>query len=280
MKNYNTLISTVLVLCTFAFLLINCTANLADIPKESADTMLALKSKGKDLLAKTLEKHTGNNTLSVQSSSVLILEDEWKGITTLFCPWPESKTMLKIGFMNNQKNGHIEFLNTEEKGDIWGFKNDTAYVQLKNKPIEIVTNTDIKLFVPGIQYLLNLPLRIPQDAAQVIYVGSKKLGDTLYDQVFVTWGTDFQSSSNYDQFVLWINQETGYVEKSAFTTREFMDSFKACVHYDNFKNVDGYIKAHTLRINSDCADDPLENDRVIQVHEWSIKNTVGNVERL
>ncbi len=249
-------------------ILLGCTADLRNHHFDKVNES-ERKIKGKKLLTRAALVHQDSSITSKTKSSVVILEDHWKGLTKLFCPWPESRTQLKLKFTPNKKEGQVTFLTTKEKGTTWGVKKGKTYQLKEGKPV-YTPNKNMALFVPGLQYLLNLPVRASREASQVIYIGEEKLGDKNFDLVLATWGKGFSLDKKYDQFVFWINKKSGLVEKAGFTTREFSRLYKACLHFEDFKSVHGALKPHLLRVNSHCKKDPEKNDRVISVSKWTM----------
>ncbi|MBL4755965.1 MAG: hypothetical protein JKY52_20525 [Flavobacteriales bacterium] len=79
------------------------------------------------------------------------------------------------------------------------------------------------------------------EAPVIGYVGEEERDGNKYDLVFASWG-EKQPNRKMDQYIIWINRETGLIEHSEFTVREMPGSFmKGTVTNEDFRNINGVI---------------------------------------
>ena len=58
--------------------------------------------------------------------------------------------------------------------------------------------------------------------------------------VYATWGSE-KANKEYDQFLLYLNEETHLIEYLHFTVREKFNAISFTARFDNFKAVDNLV---------------------------------------
>lgn len=135
----------------------------------------------------------------------------------------------------------VNLLDGPEKGEILGTQAWQGYhVDTKgNLSLEPPTEEDTaqNFYIPSLQYFNELPFRLLK-ADRVAYAGEREYRDQMYDLLFVTWGS-FDVSSAIDQYVLWINRETGLVSMTHYTVRDAGAIFTGTIHFEDYRDVQG-----------------------------------------
>jgi hypothetical protein len=91
------------------------------------------------------------------------------------------------------------------------------------------------------QYFMELVGRL-RNAELITYAGEKKFNKKTYDLVFVKWG-ELKKHKKDDQYLLWINKETGLTEYCEYTVRDIAfpgSLITACIAFSDFRDVKGF----------------------------------------
>jgi hypothetical protein len=84
-------------------------------------------------------------------------------------------------------------------------------------------------YLGAIQYSLELPFRI-EEAIHVAYTGTEERDTVVYDVVYATW-EGYDPARRVDQYVIWINQETGLLGHAEYTMRDQFKFVVGSAHY-------------------------------------------------
>jgi len=88
-----------------------------------------------------------------------------------------------------------------------------------------------------------------KNAPIISYAGEKEMRGKKYDLVFCTWNTS-EPHQEADQYIAWINKETGLMDFTQYTIRENYlkvpggKSLCGGVEFSDFKNIEGVLIAH------------------------------------
>ena len=94
---------------------------------------------------------------------------------------------------------------------------------------------DVLFWPPTFQYFFEAPFRV-HEGQLIAYVGAKKVAGKLYDRVFVTWKS-FKPVESMDQYIVWINRETGRMDYLTFTARDVFDFITGAAIYTDYQKV-------------------------------------------
>lgn len=179
--------------------------------------------RGKLLLDQVWEKQGGSE---FQEYSVYSFNgfDTWKDnkLGEIGKLWPDFKTNLEFKFQVDTLDGKITFIDGERAGDIAGIC-DSKYYEIKNGKAEFKDrnaeeNIRVVFGLYHIQYFFELLNRL-RNAPIISYAGEEEFNGNKYDLVFCTWG-EAKPHQEHDQYLLWINQETGFLDYSEYSVRE------------------------------------------------------------
>ena len=158
-------------------------------------------------------------------------------------------------------SSELLFLDGVRKGETWGLDNNQAYISRSSRFDRSHANT--KFYLTTYQYftqighwLKNVPLRV--------FLDERKLGDVNYDLVLATWES-LKPSPNYDQYIIWINQETKLIEIIEYTIRDQFAGAYGTITFSDFKKI-GVI---TVAYKQTITPGP-ENEYVL--HQMVIEN--------
>lgn len=130
----------------------------------------------------------------------------------------------------------LTLLNGPHTGNVWGHEGGNSYVmdQGQEKTTGIDSEVDKALFK---NYWFQFPFRIGE-AEIVVDLGPKVVGYETYDRVFATWGS-LEANRDFDQFVLYINQDTRMVEYLHFTVRDAFPFMEVNARFTKFREIEG-----------------------------------------
>ncbi|MEX0359584.1 MAG: hypothetical protein AB3N10_01220, partial [Allomuricauda sp.] len=94
------------------------------------------------------------------------------------------------------------------------------------------------------EYLLEFPFRI-NEATMLKYGGTAQVNGIDYDIVLMSW-TTFEPQKEYDQYIIYINPKTHFIDYLEFTVREQGKFTFATVSFQDFKRVQAFIFPHKV----------------------------------
>ena len=194
--------------------------------------------KGRELLARVVEAHGGRERWQSLITADILMRDQWAGgLIGWFNPWPGNNLLVRFQTLVGTFTSRVEILEGEEKGLVWGTQSWHTYEQ---KPGGVLVFKEVgaaQNLLPAMQYFLELPFRIAK-APLVAHLGSGTLRGQQYERVFATWETP-EPHAEHDQYILWINHETGLVELAEWTFRGAMKSYVGTIRYADYRAVEG-----------------------------------------
>jgi hypothetical protein len=132
-------------------------------------------------------------------------------------------------------NTRMTLIGGEKAGEVWGSDDNRIFVESADGKREFTDDQITLLHVKNPPALVLLPLRLAW-ADKVAYVGPIEFEGKTYERVFATWET-FDSNMKYDQWVVWIDPETGNIAKAKCTVREYQGAMgdEAVVEVSDYK---------------------------------------------
>ena len=86
-------------------------------------------------------------------------------------------------------------------------------------------------------YWFQFPFRV-DEAPIIAYAGEATVGEQTYDLLYITWESE-GPNAKYDQYVLYLDKQSKYIEWLSFTVREKFQSVPFVAHFTDVRNVDG-----------------------------------------
>lgn len=197
--------------------------------------------KGKNIL-QVAWRSQGLDLLAEHDVYRVVMNDDWRGLAgKIGKMWPDQHIDLDLKFAVGTFDGQVEFLSGKRKGDKVGLQS-WKYYEIKNDSAVFGKKNNDKLVfaLTATQYFMELVGRL-KNAELITYAGEKKFNNKTYDLVFVTWGK-LKKHKKDDQYLLWVNKETGLMEYCEYTIRDIAfpgSLLTACIAFSDFKNIQG-----------------------------------------
>lgn len=195
----------------------------------------------KNILQKAIEQQGFIRSNSFQTYEI-IGRDHWKGAMGSFGnPWSWNNDQMVLRYSLGDFDGQVEVLEGDQKGFIAGIQSWNYYEKKNNElSSKVVENKGVIFILAAFHYFFELGPRLSQ-APFIRYAGKGKLKGQGMEKVFVSWGN--KVTKDYDQYLLWIGEESKLIEAVTFTTR---DNFKPApafmygsLRFDDFREVNG-----------------------------------------
>lgn len=196
-----------------AFLLLDW-ADLRTAETEAGDPA-ASEARGRELLRRAEEVH-GAAAIEGHRTMTIVAVDEWASDSNW---WNQTRQRYRVERILGTFTSRLERLDGEHAGEVWGIQNWRPYKAAPNAPSEWLESDDaIEFYLPTLQYFDELAFRLA-DAEIVRWAGSAEEAGRRYERVFVTWG-DVAPHSEHDQYDVWLDADSGRIEKVAYTVRD------------------------------------------------------------
>jgi hypothetical protein len=221
---------------------------LADLrPASLEEDTIAAREKGAARLAALAEAHgeeawRGFHVMDVKMS------DAWHGtlMQRFWMPWETSPQELRARFIRGSWTGEVALLDGPHEGRRWGIQGWKTWTAERGGEARFAEDETIEFVVPTMQYFLELPLRI-QSATVALEAGQEAWRGKAYDLVFATWDTPVPVD-DMDQYLLWIDSETGLLARADYTVRDQGDSVLGSAHYLDYERFDGVALATRIEL--------------------------------
>jgi hypothetical protein len=247
MKNQIIKISGLLI---FSFLFLqSCMADLRTKVIKKEGITIENTKKGKAILdrawkAQGFDKIENHQVYSFKG------KDTWKGMLgRMGKVWPDRKTEMNFKYEVGTFDGQVAFLDGKRNGEVAGLQNWNYYeIDDKDQTQFLKPNKRIKFGLAAYQYFTEMIDRL-RSAPIISYAGEKEFKGKKYDLVFVTWNTE-KPHQEADQYIAWINKETGLMDYTQYTLRESYlnapgsKAIVGAVEYGDFREVDGVLIPH------------------------------------
>ncbi|MFK8007412.1 MAG: hypothetical protein AB8H03_13620 [Saprospiraceae bacterium] len=174
-------------------------------------------------------------------------KDTWKGMLgRVGKVWPNRKTEMNFKYEVGTFDGQVAFLDGKRKGEYAGLQNWNYYeIDDEDKAQFQKPNKRIKFGLAAYQYFTEMIDRL-RSAPIINYAGEKEFKGKKYDLVFVTWNTE-KPHQEADQYIAWINKETGLMDYTQYTLRESYlkapgsKAIAGAVEYGDYREVDSIL---------------------------------------
>ena len=209
--------------------------------------------KGKQLLGNAWKKQ-GFDKLKNHTVYSYHAQDNWRGLLGKMGQiWSDMESEMDFKFRIGTFDGQVQFLDGKHKGNFAGLQNWSYYEIIKNDTIfkdKKSRQNRRKVFgISAFQYFTEMIDRLKK-APIISYAGEKEFRGQQYNLVLCTWDT-VVPHMEHDQYLAWINKQTGLMEFTQYTIRETYlkppgyKAFGGAVEFTDFKNVAGVLIPHT-----------------------------------
>ena len=118
---------------------------------------------------------------------------------------------------------------------------------------------------------MEMPQRLTE-APIARWVHERTIGRHTYDVVFATWRT-VEAHSEEDQYLVFIDQETGRIGKVQYTVREIAPFAAGTCHLDDQREVGGVWIPHRMSVTNEPSDSPDDYLHRMTVSEFAWLDT-------
>lgn len=225
---------------------------LADI---RPDGLTNDEARGKALVEAAAEAAGGTERWAEVEGSVVTMDDEWPRPYRLFSPWPEAHQRLTMTSIHHTFDTRADFLDGKRAGSAWGISDWQTWEADASDNRSWKKNSNAGFILPTMHYFLEFPFRM-LEAPIIRYAGVEDINGVSYERVFLTWES-LEPSSDYDQYVLYIDPETERIAKAYFTVREAGRIIAGTMHFQDMREVGGIWFSHEM-IVTNTPQDPLD----------------------
>lgn len=230
-----------------------CRADLGKILYKDNPVTNENTQKGKELLDQVWEAQ-GMDKLKDHSLYSFDMSDHWKGMLgSMGKIWGEKKSALSFKYRVGSFDGQVTFKDGKHKGDVAGLQSWNYYEITDSKDTLFQKADKRKTFgLAAYQYFTEMNDRL-RNAPIIVYAGEDEKRGEKYDLVICTW-TKIEAHDEADQYVVWINKETGMVDFVVFTLRDNylkMPGYKmmyGSIEFSDYKLIDGVKIPHEQTI--------------------------------
>lgn len=219
--------------------------SLADIRTDQIKSGITpeMISKGK-VIMQQIQKTYRAGIWRTQKAMIVTYADHWPGFFTrmMAMPWHKNDQKVKFEMVLGTDDARLEFLDDPKAGEIWGIQHWAQYKIRKGETVKFKKDSDIWFWLPTYSYFTQLAYRIAE-AELIAFAGEDTMNGIKYDKLFATWGTA-EPSGKIDQYIMWINKETGYIDLVEYTIRDMQKFMKGKLFYADYRLVNGIPVAH------------------------------------
>ena len=244
---------------------IGCASNL--LPQNLEGGISAESREKAYAILQESRKAQGQKNLEDKAAYRITGVDTWKGILgTIGKPWHQNRTHLQFTFSIQDFDGQVEYLDGDMKGYTAAYMGKEFY--LKNEDGQYEKQEKInKAVVFGIEALkfLGEALEGVLSAEYIGYEGEEEYRGRNCDVIYATWKS-IEPNDEFDQYRIYINQETKLVERLEYTIRKnymWMPG-DAILYgnavYDDYRDVGGYKIPFVQTVFAFSVNDDIDNN--------------------
>ncbi len=225
--------------CLLLLALTGCsTANLLSEKSRKEFQPITDQISEQQLRQSVLETIDPNQSYQQGKTMEVTATDIWKStLVRWLTPLDENKQEFKARLKLYHQGVEFTFLNGDKKGQTIGFDGQSYKYIGPEKIYEESSSTSLYLgplqsYIEWGQTLLRNP--------SLELLGTKDINNIPYRVVYVT-DPPAEKLDDYDQYLIYINTQTGKIDYVEFTMRELMKSYRGVVHYRDYKMVEGVL---------------------------------------
>jgi len=229
---------------------------LADIKPDviTAEPQPERQARGAALLQSAYAAAGGDALLGHQAAR-FEFEDVWSGMAKMFSPWPDPEQRATVTLTTHSFDSMAELHNGPAAGTTWGIEGGAGWTEAG----AVRTPSDdpnLLFMLPTVHYFVEMPQRLTE-APITRWVEERTVGDARYDVVYATWDSVL-AHDEHDQYLAFISQATGRLEKVQYTVREVGRYVSGTGHLDDQRLVGDVWIAHDMVVTQN-PDDPLDS---------------------
>ncbi|MEM8527882.1 MAG: hypothetical protein AAGG68_24790 [Bacteroidota bacterium] len=198
---------------------------VADIRTSNLKQQESTSEKGRNVLEASI-KAMGydhlNNYKTYSAKSVFEWKPFWSMMPMNALPGNKNKE-IEFHFSTNSFDGRVNYFKGRKKGDYHGIQSWQTYQSVDGKPLKFQKDKRRSWGLASYHYMIEAPNRL-LNAPIIKYGGTTNMYGKAYDLVFATWGT-VEANKKYDQWLLYINKETKFIDLAQLTIRDFFLPF-------------------------------------------------------
>ena len=193
--------------------------------------------KGIELLHKVQEAYGGKANWDTLSSVEFVQTADWYNKTKL-SGWDVNQQLFQMNVSVNSDDAQLELLNGPNKGQQYKLERDRFSRKISEVDWQVEKANRIAEKMLFKNYWFQFPFRI-SEASIIQYAGQAQIKGIQYELLFATWQSE-KANKEYDQFLLYINEESYLIEYLKFTVRDKLKGVSFTSSFDNFQSVDGF----------------------------------------
>ncbi|MEM7136758.1 MAG: hypothetical protein AAF500_09285 [Myxococcota bacterium] len=194
-------------------------------------------------------------------------DDDWPFwlTRTALSPWDVPEQQLRAKLLRRSWTTEMTLLNGDQPGKRWGVQSWKTWTAPPSGVASFEPSWVIRTMVPGLRYFLELPLA--QDTATLVQdAGEVTVGDETYERLYVTWRRA-SPQRDLDQYVLWIEPDSGLVERVDFTIRALSGLAVARADFRDYRDFGGVKVPSEIVIDGVLPTGHTLPVHIIRVHE-------------
>ncbi len=200
--------------------------------------------KGKALLQQAWQAQ-GFDKIQAVSTYEITARDHWPGLLgKMGNLWPDNDQSMRLRYAKGTFDGQVMFLEGKGKDEIAGQQAWNYYVKLPGQDLIFQPEQDARISfgLAAFQYFFELADRL-RNVPTLSYAGEKQLEGNTYDLVFATWNS-VEPTEEYDQYLLYLNQENHLLEFATYTVRDNYlpgaANLYATIRFSDFREINGF----------------------------------------
>jgi hypothetical protein len=235
------------------------TSDLSTNKLKNPDTQPDLREKAITIFEKSLNARGGYSTHRSFDSVRLKGTDLWhSSLVRFFTPVTEQEQKFEVVFATAGSKISYIFLNGTRKAQYIGVENGKTY-RVTEKEREFTDSSKIRLYLEPLRDYFQWPCKLFESPV-LLYAGDENIENESYHLLFASSG-GIAASPEHDQYVIYVNKNTYYIDYIDFTLRSLFESYKGTLHYRDFKTVQGLMVPFFIGVS-----DAVENKYF--VHEF------------
>lgn len=192
---------------------------------------------GKTLLAEMQAAYGGKDQWLAHQTGTYAQEADWYEDKFGRAGWDTLPQQFQMTSILGTDDCEFTLLNGKNKGQTWGVTDWNSYQKKEDGTKQFIENEKYEHKLIYKNYWFQLPFRI-SEAPIIAYGGEATAYGKTYDLLYATWGSE-AANSQYDQYLMYIDQETRMIEWLQFTLRENFVFVQITAQFTDFKKVNG-----------------------------------------
>lgn len=204
-------------------------------------------AKGKQLLERMGEAHRNHLWDSIHTYQVDFEEESFGFFGKKSSPFQELAMEFNLNYIPRSSTGYMEIISGIEQGDIWGIQDGRTY-QKEGDISMLKENDPYKFSLENFQYFIEFPNRIIEGEI-VDFIGTKLINGHTADGVIVSWRS-VEPQKEFDQFVIWLDQETYLISEIEYTVREKFKFAQGTAEFTEYSEFNDFLLPATISSRS------------------------------